>query len=149
MKLQVRMMEGVNPDTVWTWNAVGRRGGAANLSLDAPEVKQGFIINHLIADQLPPGRDGVAHTNADPVTGQAAWYDLRVRLEKAAPDEAEEIAPSFDPLVPPASIGSAPSLLRYGAGFRGRAGDDYAGNNAAGPIVPTAPPKRRRREDPA
>ena len=72
-----------------------------------------------------------------------------MRLEKAAPDEADEIAPTFEPLIPPASIGSAPGLLRYGAAFRGRSGDDYAGNNAAGPIVPPAMPKRRRRQETA
>ena len=60
-----------------------------------------------------------------------------------------EIVPTFEPLVPPPSIGSAPGLLRYGAGFRGCAGDDYAGNNAAGPIVPAAPAKNRRREEPS
>ena len=31
VKGRVRLMEGVNADTVWTWNAVGRRGGAAAL----------------------------------------------------------------------------------------------------------------------
>ena len=29
-------------------------------------------------------------TNSDPVTGQAAWYDVMVRLEKCAPAEAAE-----------------------------------------------------------
>ena len=34
--------------------------------------------------------------NADPVTGQAAWFDLRVRLEKsAAPDQSQ---PVFGPI---------------------------------------------------
>ena len=31
VKGRVRLMEGVNPDTVWTWNAIGRRAGAAAL----------------------------------------------------------------------------------------------------------------------
>ncbi len=28
IKVQVRLMEGVNGDTVWTWNAIGKRAGA-------------------------------------------------------------------------------------------------------------------------
>ena len=28
VKCQVRLMDGVNPDTVWTWNAIGKRAGA-------------------------------------------------------------------------------------------------------------------------
>ena len=28
VKAQVKLMDGVNPDTVWTWNAIGKRSGA-------------------------------------------------------------------------------------------------------------------------
>src|SRR3546814_3169669 len=28
IKAQIRLMEGVSPDTVWTWNAIGKRRGA-------------------------------------------------------------------------------------------------------------------------
>ena len=38
-----------NPDTVWTWNAIGKRSGAWGLSPDAPEAKKGFLLNHLIS----------------------------------------------------------------------------------------------------
>ena len=31
VKAQVKLMEGVNPDTVWTWNAIGKRAGAWGL----------------------------------------------------------------------------------------------------------------------
>ena len=34
VKCQVRLMEGVNPDTVWTWNAMGKRAGAWGLTPD-------------------------------------------------------------------------------------------------------------------
>ncbi len=33
----------------------------------------------MISELLPPREDGYRYANADPVTGQAAWYDLRVR----------------------------------------------------------------------
>ena len=78
-------MDGVNPDTVWTWNAIGKRPAPGALTPDAPEAKNGFLLNHLISDLLPEREGGYRYSNCDPVTGQAAWYDLRVRIEKAAP----------------------------------------------------------------
>jgi anaerobic selenocysteine-containing dehydrogenase len=36
VKAQVKLMEGVNADTVWTWNAIGKRAGAWALDRDAP-----------------------------------------------------------------------------------------------------------------
>jgi len=107
LKCQVRLMEGVNPDTVWTWNAIGKRRGAWNLTDDAPESERGFLLNHVISEFLAGGR----HLNADPVTGQAAWYDLRVRVEKAAgPAETE---PRPVALHHPPSMKPAPRKLRY------------------------------------
>jgi hypothetical protein len=92
----VRLHRGVEPNTVWTWNAIGKRRGAWALSPDAPESKRGFLLNHLISDVLPvvpekaragaPGPRAVRHANADPVTGQGAWYDLRVRLAAVSQD---------------------------------------------------------------
>jgi hypothetical protein len=87
-------MDGVNRHTVWTWNAIGKRSGAWALSPDAPEAKKGFLLNHLIAELLPERDGGYRYSNSDPVTGQAAWYDLRVRIEKASDDEAVS-APQF------------------------------------------------------
>jgi anaerobic selenocysteine-containing dehydrogenase len=36
LKCRVRLMDGVNPHTVWTWNAIGKRSGAWALDKDAP-----------------------------------------------------------------------------------------------------------------
>jgi anaerobic selenocysteine-containing dehydrogenase len=66
--------------TVWTWNAIGKRRGAWKLSADAPEYTKGFLLNHVIDDLLPARADGHRYANADPLTGQAAWFDLRVRI---------------------------------------------------------------------
>ena len=101
VKGRVRLMEGVNPDTVWTWNAIGRRAGAAALDTDAPEATRGFLLNHLITELLPEREGGYRFSNSDPITGQAAWYDLRVSIEKAAPDEVGETWPQFVPLHSP------------------------------------------------
>ncbi|MCB2137985.1 MAG: hypothetical protein KDE17_01325, partial [Rhodobacteraceae bacterium] len=75
--------------TVWTWNAIGKRKGAWALSPDAPEATRGFLLNHLISELLPERGDGHRWSNSDPITGQAAWFDLRVKIERVdAPDEA-------------------------------------------------------------
>jgi sulfite dehydrogenase (quinone) subunit SoeA len=115
VKAQARRMEGTQADTVWTWNAIGRRTGAANLDKHAPEAERGFLLNHLITELLPPREDGHRYANADPVTGQAAWYDLRVRVAKAEAAEAGETAPRFEPVPVPGSVMERPALLRYGA----------------------------------
>jgi sulfite dehydrogenase (quinone) subunit SoeA len=107
VKAQVRLMEGVNDDTVWTWNAIGKRAGAWGLDNDAPEARQGFLLNHLIAELLPPREGGYRYSNSDPVTGQAAWYDLRVKVEKAPPAEAHETWPIYEPIArPPGAKGN-------------------------------------------
>jgi hypothetical protein len=104
-------MEGVVASTVWTWNAIGKQAGAWGLSAQAPGATTGFLLNHLIAEHLPGDvRDGGRRlTNSDPVTGQAAWYDVRVRLTRCAHQHAGS-APSFAPLVPAATT---PALLRW------------------------------------
>ncbi|HTO85731.1 MAG TPA: molybdopterin oxidoreductase family protein [Methylomirabilota bacterium] len=121
IKVQVKLMDGVNEDTVWTWNAIGKRKGTWALATDAPESENGFLLNHVISELLPPRADGHRWANSDPITGQAAWYDLRVRVEKAAPEEAGETYPAFATLPPLPNLKLRPSILRYGAAFRGRA----------------------------
>ena len=87
IRCQVKLMEGCNPDTVWTWNAIGKQSGAWGLSDDAPESQKGFLMNHLISELLPEMEGERGLTNSDPVTGQAAWYDLKVNVTLAAPGE--------------------------------------------------------------
>jgi len=112
VKARLKLMEGVNPDTVWTWNAIGKRAGAWNLAPDAPEAREGFLLNHVIAEFLPE-RGGARQANADPVTGQAAWYDLRVRVERAA--GAEQTEPRPPALGRQAGLRERPRVLRYDA----------------------------------
>jgi anaerobic selenocysteine-containing dehydrogenase len=109
--VQAKFAGNVQPDTVWTWNAIGKRRGAWKLAKNAPEGTRGFLLNHLISDRTP--KDDYA--NADPVTGQAAWFDLRVRISKAQP--ASVSAPQFSPLPGDAADDSP---LRYGATMRKR-----------------------------
>jgi sulfite dehydrogenase (quinone) subunit SoeA len=100
VRAQVRLMDGVNPETVWTWNAIGKRSGTWGLDDDAPEATRGFLLNHLISELLPEREGGYRFSNSDPITGQAAWYDLRVNIEKAG-DDARDTAPRFERLVRP------------------------------------------------
>ncbi len=119
VKGQVKLMEGVNPDTVWTWNAIGKRRGAWGLDKNAPEATRGFLLNHVISELLPSKDGGYRYANSDPVTGQAAWYDLRIRLEKAEADKpGAKSEPSFEPLEPKATVGSMGSILRFGERWR-------------------------------
>jgi anaerobic selenocysteine-containing dehydrogenase len=97
-----RHSEAVEPGTVWTWNAIGKSAGAWNLGPDANESQRGFLLNHLITDEIPV--DDLRHvrtSNSDPVTGQAAWYDVRVRIYPAEAD-ADHTLPQFAPM--PASM---------------------------------------------
>ncbi|MDD2774501.1 MAG: molybdopterin oxidoreductase family protein [Gallionella sp.] len=95
-----RYSEAVEPGTVWTWNAIGKSAGAWNLTGDANESKQGFLLNHLISEELGANADGKRFSNSDPITGQAAWYDVRVRIYPAEASEAEESSPQFETLNP-------------------------------------------------
>jgi anaerobic selenocysteine-containing dehydrogenase len=95
---------GLNPHTVWTWNAIGKRKGAWALDEKAPEATKGFLLNHLISELQPPKGDGMRWANSDPVTGQAAWFDLRVKIEKAEPKPPES-QPAFPPIKSPVGKG--------------------------------------------
>jgi anaerobic selenocysteine-containing dehydrogenase len=101
----VAHMAALNENTVWTWNAIGKRKGAWALSPEAPEATTGFLLNHLISELLP--EKGVRLSNSDPVTGQAAWFDLRVRIERvAAEDHPRGISePGFPQLPDPPRAG--------------------------------------------
>ncbi|MEO9820260.1 MAG: molybdopterin oxidoreductase family protein [Paracoccaceae bacterium] len=92
-------MAALNANTVWTWNAIGKRKGAWALDENAPEATRGFLLNHLIHELLPPKGDGLRWSNSDPITGQAAWFDLKVRLEKA--ERQHESKPQFEAISSP------------------------------------------------
>jgi anaerobic selenocysteine-containing dehydrogenase len=112
-----RYSEATEPGTVWTWNAIGKQPGAWNLEPSANEARKGFLLNHLITEELPPLPDGEHLSNSDPVTGQAGWYDVRVRLTKAGPAEEHVTWPQFFTL--PTVPGEAPrrkNWLAYVAG---------------------------------
>jgi anaerobic selenocysteine-containing dehydrogenase len=95
VRCMARFSESVEPGTVWTWNAIGKAAGAWGLAANANESQKGFLLNHLIAEELPPCEAGAHLSNSDPVTGQAAWFDVRVKVYKADADEPAETFPQF------------------------------------------------------
>jgi anaerobic selenocysteine-containing dehydrogenase len=123
VKGQVRIVDGVNSDTVWTWNAIGKRRGAWGLAEDAAESNRGFLLNHAIGDLSPPDRYGQRYSNSDPVTGQAAWFDLRVRIVKCDAAECGATEPQFAPLQPPPHFVAPPARLDFGSEFRPQRGE--------------------------
>ncbi len=114
IRCRLKTMEGVEANTVWTWNAVGKQPGAWGLSADASEASAGFLLNHLISELLPrSASDARRLPNSDPVTGQAAWFDLRVKVTKCAPGESG-IWPVFATVPPlPGDSGHRPRVWRY------------------------------------
>jgi anaerobic selenocysteine-containing dehydrogenase len=111
-----KFSEAVEPGTVWTWNAIGKQAGAWQLAAGANEARKGFLLNHLISDTLRSA-EGMAVSNSDPITGQAGWYDVRVRIYKAGADEPQETWPQFEAMVRyPGMAQAVPEEIAYDAG---------------------------------
>jgi anaerobic selenocysteine-containing dehydrogenase len=104
VRCMLRTSEAVEPGTVWTWNAIGKGDGAWQLAPGSDEARKGFLLNHLIAAELPQP-DGRRTSNSDPITGQAGWYDVRVRLRPAEPDEPAHTFPQVQ------AVPDAPGVL--------------------------------------
>jgi anaerobic selenocysteine-containing dehydrogenase len=121
VRCMLRYSEAVEPGTVWTWNAIGKADGAWQLAPGSDEARKGFLLNHLISEELPfAGTASGRISNSDPITGQAGWYDVRVRIRPAEPGEPEETFPQMASMPSaPGVLGKAASVLTYFAG-RGR-----------------------------
>ena len=104
----------LNDNTVWTWNAIGKRKGAWALNEDAGEAEKGFLLNHVIHELLPPRGDGLRWANSDPVTGQAAWFDLRVKIEKVGEPADGRSQPAHPAIKSPVPAG--PEQLEWKVG---------------------------------
>ena len=105
-------MDGLNEGTVWTWNAIGKRRGSWALDENSPEFKQAFLLNHVISENLSTD-EGEVRSNSDPVTGQGAWFDTRVKIERAEDQSDDITSPLFDPVKAHTKY-NRPEILRYG-----------------------------------
>lgn len=96
MTARVQISDAVEPGTVWTWNAIAKGPGSWGLHPDAPEATRAVLVNHIIPDTSPLAGPGTFFNN-DPVTGQAGWYDTRVRIY---PSDLKEVWPRVDAVRP-------------------------------------------------
>ena len=85
-------------------------------------VHKGFLLNHLIHELLPERGDGLRWANSDPITGQAAWYDLKVSIEKADPDDPG-VYPEFPTIEAPGNLVKPASTVTYGVQFQTKKGE--------------------------
>jgi len=113
IKGQMRLMDGVNDQTVWTWNAINKRKGAGHGLSDAPESKNSSSPHHLIDALLPEQGSGYQYAFADPITGQAAWYDLRVRVDPVNSVKAEKGEVLFEKIEPTQTVNNN-DVLEFG-----------------------------------
>ena len=95
VRCMARHTEAVDPGTVWTWNAIGKAESAWHLDPNADESKKGFLLNHLITEEIPLVNNvGTFRvSNSDPITGQAGWYDVRVKVSPAGSAEEADTWP--------------------------------------------------------
>lgn len=111
-----RYSEAVEPGTVWTWNAIGKAPGSWGLAPDAEESRLGFLLNHLITEELPNKGAGRPVSNSDPITGQAGWYDVRVSIRPADEGEGTTTSPKFQTNEKFPGTDKAPLMQRFFAG---------------------------------
>ncbi|CTQ34170.1 molybdopterin oxidoreductase family protein [Jannaschia rubra] len=107
----VAHMPALNGNTIWTWNAIGKRRGAWGLHDNAPESNEGFLLNHLIHELMPPRGDGMRWSNSDPITGQAAWFDLKVKVERVVAPADRVTRPDTGAQASP--VGKGPDELAW------------------------------------
>jgi anaerobic selenocysteine-containing dehydrogenase len=119
LRCMCRYTEAVEPGTVWTWNAIGKSQGAWNLAPQADESNKGFLLNHVISEELPLKTEAGERkiSNSDPVTGQAGWYDVRVRIYPAQPEEPQETWPRFPAMKALPGTGVVKKVNAYFAGL--------------------------------
>jgi hypothetical protein len=55
-------------------------------------------------------------SNSDPITGQAAWFDVRVRISKVSDGGTPITEPQFEPLKPYPGQAERKSVWNYFAG---------------------------------
>ena len=82
------------------------------------QSRRGFLLSHLISEELPGAGDEGTVSNSDPITGQAAWYDVRVRIYRADDGEPAQTWPQFEPVpaAPGTKAAHRPRTLAWFAG---------------------------------
>ena len=109
--------EAVEPGTVWTWNAIGKAPGAWRLAPDANESQRGFLLNHLISEELPGRRR--RRRSPTPIRSPARRRGTTCACAstRPTPDEPKATWPQFAAV--PAAPGTAAATPRWQAFFAG------------------------------
>ena len=91
-----RYSEAVEPGTVWTWNAIGKASGAWGLDGDANEAKKGFLLNHLISEELPPSRTATTCPTRTRLPARPAGTTCTCGSTRPTPTSEQVSSPQFD-----------------------------------------------------
>ena len=80
----------------------------------------GWVLGFCVALSLllSPGIcRAVDAANSDPITGQAGWYDVRVRISRVGADETaagvQNTSPQFEPMKPYPGMKARSSILAF------------------------------------
>ncbi len=117
VECRCRYSEAVHPGTVWTWNAIGKAPGAWRLDKRADEATLGFLLNPLITEELPEV-NGLQTSNSDPITGQAGWYDVRVKIITSDRPKTRELESKWPTMARMPGTSDVPSEVAFFAGRR-------------------------------
>lgn len=117
VECRCRYSEAVHPGTVWTWNAIGKAPGAWRLDKRADEATLGFLLNPLITEELPEV-NGLQTSNSDPITGQAGWYDVRVKIIPSDRPKTRELESKWPTMARMPGTSDVPSEVAFFAGRR-------------------------------
>jgi hypothetical protein len=74
----------------------------------------------LISEELAGEGSSGPSSNSDPVTGQAAWYDVRVRIYAAGDDEPQQSWPQTKTVKLAPGMKPAPKKRGWMAGVMGK-----------------------------
>jgi hypothetical protein len=100
---QVRLMDGVNPHTVWTWNAIGKRKGAWALDEGCAGGDEGLPAQPSDHELLPPKGGGCAIPTPTRSPGRRRGSTCACRSRRRMAREKSE--PPFEALGPAACPG--------------------------------------------
>ncbi len=91
VKGQIRLVDGVHEKTVWSWR-----------ELEKPRQKPDHD-DSLKENQAGADSDQRRYASADPITGQVAWHEQRVRIEPASAEVGWATAPTLKEQPTPAA----------------------------------------------
>ena len=148
VRCMARHSQAVEPGTVWTWNAIGKADGAWQLAPGADEARKGFLLNHLISEELPcPGSPSGASATRTRSPARPAGTTCACASARPSPmPQPDELAAGEASATPPAGRrrrGAAPYFAKGASMIQWALGTWQAG------VVRRRAPAWHRRPTPA